>query len=67
MKIMLETSQDSEYMFIKGLYDNYEVFKDREAESAKIRDLLDKLEGSEICHHVYTHTADNGCTIFYDN
>lgn len=55
-----------DYHILKQTYETKTVFKDREADSGHIAELLDKLASKDMPHEQYIHKNDNGITIFHD-
>ena len=51
---------------MKRQYKNRKSFKDREAESGNIQDLIDDLKNKGVSYEIYEDTTDAGCTIFFD-
>ena len=56
----------NEYLRMKRQYKNRKSFKDREAESGNIQDLIDDLKNKGVSYEIYEDTTDAGCTIFFD-
>ena len=56
----------NEYLRMKRQYKNQKSFKDREAESGNIQDLIDDLKNKGVSYEIYEDTTDAGCTIFFD-
>jgi hypothetical protein len=56
----------NDYKILKHTYKTSTVFKDRNKESGRIAELLDKLNYKNIPYEQYIHRTDNGITIFHD-
>ena len=57
---------NKKYLRMKRQYKNRKSFKDREAESGNIQDLIDDLKNKGVSYEIYEDTTDAGCTIFFD-
>lgn len=60
------TASDSEFQMLKNQYNDCKTFNDMDADSGKIRDLLDDLQNKGVPYQEYKHKTDKGITIFYD-
>lgn len=63
----IKCSYDADYVRMRKTYPNQSVFKDRDKESGKIKDLTDDLDNKSVAYEIYYNKTDKGCTVFFDN